>query len=87
MRYRLEEYRATLYPYTWWRFHPQLTTLFTSAAIFSSFSSSNLFSFVPVCRMASGRYVRMTSDGENSFPDLRTTYEPNTARNGNLGSK
>ena len=43
------------------------------------------FIFVPVNRMSSGGYVRKTSDGEISFPDLRTTCDPNIARNDNLG--
>jgi hypothetical protein len=29
----------------------------------------------------------MTSDGEVSFLDLRTTHDPDIARNGNRGSK
>ena len=36
--------------------------------------------------MASGHYLRGTSDGEISFPDLRTAYEPDIARNSNLSS-
>jgi hypothetical protein len=36
--------------------------------------------------MSFERYFRKTSDGETSFLDLRTTHDPNIARNGNLGS-
>ena len=36
--------------------------------------------------MSFERYFRKTSDGEISFLELRTTHEPNIARNGNQGS-